>query len=62
MLCMARGGQRNEAMNFDSLKCEDGYFNLFADACIDAEKIFATSPAMGAIGCRKALDLAVHWV
>lgn len=49
-------------MNFDFLKREDGYYNLFADACIEAEKICATSPAMCAVGCRKALELAVKWV
>ena len=37
-------------MNFDFLKRDDGYYDLFADACIEAEKIFATSPAMCAVG------------
>lgn len=49
-------------MNFDFLKRKDGYYSLFADACIEAEKIYATSPAMCAVGCRKALELAVKWV
>ena len=49
-------------MNFDFLKEQDGYYDLFADACIEAEKIFSTSPAMCAVGCRKALELAVKWV
>lgn len=49
-------------MNFDFLKREDGYYSLFADACIEAEKVFSTSPAMCAVGCRKALELAVKWV
>lgn len=49
-------------MNFDFLKREDGYYSLFANACIEAEKVFATSPAMCAVGCRKALELAVKWV
>lgn len=49
-------------MNFDFLKEQDGYYDLFADACVEAEKIFATSPAMCAVGCRKALELAVKWV
>ena len=44
-------------MNFDFLKREDGYYDLFADACVEAEKIYATSPAMCAVGCRKALEL-----
>lgn len=49
-------------MNFDFLKNQNGYYDLFADACIEAEKVFATSPAMCAVGCRKALELAVKWV
>lgn len=49
-------------MNFDFLKTQNGYYDLFADACIEAEKIYATSPAMCAVGCRKALELAVKWV
>lgn len=49
-------------MNFDFLKRPDGYYDLFADACTEAEKIFAASPAMCAVGCRKALELAVKWV
>ncbi len=49
-------------MNFDFLKEQDGYYDLFADACIEAERIFASSPAMCAVGCRKALELAVKWV
>ena len=49
-------------MNFDFLKEQDGRYGLFADACIEAEKVFASSPAMCAVGCRKALELAVKWV
>lgn len=49
-------------MNFDFLKRGDGYYSLFADACIEAEKVFPASPAMCAVGCRKALELAVKWV
>ncbi len=49
-------------MNFDFLKREDGYYSLFADACVEAEKVFPASPAMCAVGCRKALELAVKWV
>lgn len=48
--------------NFSFLKEQSGYYGLFADACIEAEKIFSTSPAMCAVGCRKALELAVKWV
>lgn len=50
------------AMNFDFLKEQGDYYALFADACIEAEKIYSSSPAMCAIGCRKALELAVKWV
>ena len=49
-------------MNFDFLKDQGDYYELFADACIEAEKVFATSPAMCAVGCRRALELAVKWV
>jgi len=35
---------------------------LFADACIEAERVLATSPALAAAGCRKACELAVKWV
>ena len=47
--------------NFDFL---DGRqeFSLFAASAVEAEKVFATSPAMCVIGCRKALELAVKWV
>ena len=48
-------------MNFDFLKRGDNYYNLFTDACIEAEKVYATLAAMCAIGCRKALELAVKW-
>ena len=48
-------------MNFDFLKDKPEYA-LFADACIEAERTFTTSPAMCAVGCRKALELAVKWV
>lgn len=48
--------------NFDFLKREGTNYELFADACIEAEKIYASSPAMCAVGCRKALELAVKWV
>lgn len=49
-------------MNFSFLKEQNGYYDLFADACIEAEKVFSSSPAMCAVGCRKALELAVKWV
>ena len=47
--------------NFEFLKDEKEYV-LFAQAAIEAEKVFATSPAMSAVGSRKALELAVKWV
>lgn len=37
-------------------------YALFSGAAIEAEKVYTTSPAMCAIGCRKALELAVKWV
>ena len=47
--------------NFGFLK-EKKEYALFAPACIEAEKIYASAPAMCAVGCRKALELAVKWV
>ena len=47
--------------NFEYLKFKPDY-RLFAEACIEAEKIYHTSPALCAIGCRKALELGVKWV
>ncbi len=47
--------------NFDFLKQYPEY-NLFSAAANEAEKVYATAPAMCAIGCRKALELAVKWV
>lgn len=47
--------------NFTFLKDKKEY-ELFAPACIEAEKIYASAPAMCAVGCRKALELAVKWV
>ena len=37
-------------------------YALFSGAAVEAEKVYATSPAMCAVGCRKALELAVKWV
>ncbi len=37
-------------------------FALFSLAAIEAEKVYASSSAMCAIGCRKALELAIKWV
>lgn len=37
-------------------------YKLFTSAAIEAENVFVTSAAMCAIGCRKALELAVKWV
>ena len=47
--------------NFEFLRGQDEY-SLFAAACMEAERVLATSPAMAAVGCRKALELAVKWV
>ena len=47
--------------NFGFLKMKKEY-ELFAPACVEAEKIYASAPAMCAVGCRKALELAVKWV
>ncbi|MCW2278773.1 DEAD/DEAH box helicase family protein [Heliophilum fasciatum] len=47
--------------NFDFLQ-EKPEYALFATACIEAERVLATSPAMSAIGSRKAFELAVKWV
>ena len=47
--------------NFDFLRGKKEY-QAFAPAAMEAERVYATSPAMCAIGCRKALELAVKWV
>lgn len=47
--------------NFSFL-VEQKAYALFAPACVEAERVLATSPAMCAVGCRKALELAVKWV
>ena len=47
--------------NFSFLQSKTEYA-LFAPACVEAEKIFASAPALCAVGCRKALELAVKWV
>lgn len=47
--------------NFSFLTQKQEYA-LFSRACVEAEKIYATAPAMCAVGCRKALELAVKWV
>jgi type I restriction enzyme R subunit len=49
------------AANFDFLRDRTEY-RMFAAACIEAERVLATSPAMSAVGSRKALELAVKWV
>ena len=49
------------AANFDFLHNITEY-QMFAAACIEAERVLATSPAMSAVGSRKALELAVKWV
>ena len=47
--------------NFDFLK-EKSEYALFSNSAIEAEKVYNSSPAMCAVGCRKALELAVKWV
>ncbi|WP_240418371.1 DEAD/DEAH box helicase family protein [Paenibacillus periandrae] len=47
--------------NFEFLQGKTEYA-LFANACIEAERVLATSPAMAAVGSRKAFELAVKWV
>ncbi|MFC3773741.1 DEAD/DEAH box helicase family protein [Paenibacillus sp. GCM10012303] len=47
--------------NFEFLQGQTEY-TLFATACIEAERVLATSPAMAAVGSRKAFELAVKWV
>ncbi len=47
--------------NFEFLK-EKKEYALFGLAAIEAEKVYVASPAMCAVGCRKALELAVKWV
>jgi type I restriction enzyme R subunit len=47
--------------NFSFLTSKTEYA-LFTPAAIEAEKVFVSSPAMCAVGCRKALELTVKWV
>lgn len=47
--------------NFEFLQNTKEYA-LFAPAAIEAEKVYTSAPAMCAVGCRKALELAVKWV
>ena len=47
--------------NFEYLKNRPEYI-LFSDTCIEAEKIYNSSPSVCAFCCRKALELAVKWV
>lgn len=47
--------------NFEFLQSQSDYV-LFSAACVEAERVFSSSPAMCAVGCRKALELAVKWV
>lgn len=49
------------AGNFEFLKNKPEY-RLFATACIEAERVLPVSPAMSAVGSRKAFELAVKWV
>lgn len=47
--------------NFSFLH-ENKQYVLFAPAAIEAERVYTSAPAMCAVGCRKALELAVKWV
>lgn len=47
--------------NFEFLMSKTEY-ELFTPACVEAEKVLTSSPAMSAVGARKALELAVKWV
>ena len=47
--------------NFGFLTFKKEYA-LFAPAAVEAEKVYASAPAMCAVGSRKALELAVKWV
>ena len=47
--------------NFSFLENQTEYV-LFSSACIEAERVLSTSPAMAAVGARKALELGVKWV
>ena len=47
--------------NFSFLQSIPEYA-MFAPAAAEAERVYAASPAMCAVGCRKALELAVKWV
>lgn len=48
-------------INFSFLE-EKAEYDLFANACIDAERILNSSPVMSAVASRKALELCVKWV
>ena len=47
--------------NFSFLK-DNKEYELFADACIDAENVASSAPALSVSGSRKALELAVKWL
>lgn len=47
--------------NFEFLTSKTEY-ELFAAACVEAEKVLSSSPAMSAVGARKTLELAVKYV
>ena len=47
--------------NFDFLKV-DTQFASFAESAVQAEQVWAISPALSATGCRTALEFAVKWL
>lgn len=48
-------------MNFAFLS-EKKEYELFSEACMDAERILESSPVMSAVASRKALELCVKWI
>jgi type I restriction enzyme R subunit len=47
--------------NFDRLK-NDPRLASFADVAAKAEQVLSIDPAMAAVGCRKAAEMAVNWM
>ncbi|KFI44931.1 DEAD/DEAH box helicase family protein [Bifidobacterium biavatii] len=47
--------------NFSFLQGQDDY-KMFADACLEAERVMSLSPTISALAARRAFELAVKWV
>ena len=60
-MCRNISDRVNIMSNFGFLSSVKKY-RQFADAAVDAEKVYAASPAMCVVACRKALELAIKWV